>query len=290
MPVEIHPLSESLGAEVRGWDSAKPLDDDDLARILRGLRRHLVLVFRGQNSPRDDDLVGFGARFGELAPGAAIFGDPSTRPEILPVTNLRDEQGDPLGTADSAALDWHHDYSYMPRVAKETFLEAIEIPDTPCPTHFCDTYAALETLPAAQCDRLREISAHHDVRGAVPDEDLHLMQEMVRRKQERNRRQGRAHRKIPDSIYPVIGRHPDTGREMLYVSPGMTTHLVGLAREESDTLLDALHRHQLQDEFTYTHQWRVGDLVLFDAMGVMHARDRIDPNERRYMRQMSTWA
>jgi alpha-ketoglutarate-dependent taurine dioxygenase len=65
---------------------------------------------------------------------------------------------------------------------------------------------------------------------------------------------------------------------------------VGVAAAESDALLAELHAHQNQPEFRYTHQWRVGDLVLFDAMGLMHARDRFDPHTRRYMRQMSTWA
>ena len=57
---------------------------------------------------------------------------------------------------------------------------------------------------------------------------------------------------------------------------------------ESSALLAELHAHQEQPELIYVHQWRVGDLVVFDAMGVMHGRDRFDPGSRRYMRQMST--
>ncbi len=290
MSLEILPLAEPLGAEVRGWVPGVPLSDDDVATATRALRRHLVLVFRGHPQPSDDELVEFGTRFGELAPGATIFGDPSSRPEVLPITNLKDEAGDPLGTADSAALNWHFDYSYMPRTAKETLLEAVEIPDTPCPTYFCDSYTALETLPAETVTRLRELRAHHDVRRAVPDEDLALMEESVRRKQARNRRTGKTHTPIPSSDYPVIRRHPDSGREMLYVSPGMTTGLVGLEPSESEALLAELHAHQTREELIYVHQWKVGDLVLFDAMGLMHGRDRFDPNARRFMRQMSTLA
>jgi alpha-ketoglutarate-dependent taurine dioxygenase len=288
MAFEILPLAEPLGAEVRGWKPEFSLSDVDLAQLLRALRRHLVLVFRGHAAPSGEELVDFGSRFGELAPGATIFGDPSEYPEILPITNARDARGDPLGTADTAALNWHFDYSYMPRVGKETFLEAVEIPDTPCPTYFCDSYTALETLPAKRVKELRSLSAYHDVRGAVPEEDLHLMEDSVRRKRERNRRSGKTYTPIPSSEHPVIRRHPDSGREMLYVSPGMTTCLVDMEAGESAVLLAELHAHQAQPELTYLHQWRVGDLVVFDAMGVMHGRDRFDPGERRYMRQMST--
>lgn len=289
MRFEVDPLAEPLGAEVRNWKPEHALSDADYAQLSRALRRHLVLVFRGQRSPTDDELIDFGARFGELAPGATIFGDPSDRPEILPITNLKDEAGDPLGTAASAPLDWHLDYSYLPRVAKETFLEAVEIPETPCPTYFCDTYTALETLPANRVDELRKLSAHHDVRGAVPLEDRAIIEETTRRKRARNKRLGHKHERIPSSDHPVIRRHPDSGREMLYLSPGMTTHLVGLDKTASDALLAELHEHQTQPELTYIHQWQVGDLVLFDSMALMHGRDRIDPNTRRYMRQMSSF-
>lgn len=289
MAFEIAPLPASLGAEVGGWKPELPLREDELAQLLRALRRHLVLVFRGQRSPTDAELIAFGSRFGELAPGATIFGDPAEQPEILPITNLRDARGDPLGTAGSAELLWHLDYSYLPRVAKETFLEAVEIPETPCRTHFCDTYAALETLPGDRVAQLRKLRAGHDVRGAVPPEDQAEIEADVERKRARDRRQGIQRARIPCSEYPVIRRHPDSGRESLYVSPGMTTHLVGVAAEESRALLDSLHAHQLASEFIYTHDWRVGDLVLFDSFGVMHARDRIPAGARRYMRQMSTF-
>lgn len=290
MAFEIAPLAEPLGAEISGWNPERMLSDSELGQVVRALRRHLVLVFRGQRTPTEDELVDFGSRFGELAPGATIFGDDSKRPEVLPITNLRDEAGDPLGTADSAALNWHFDYSYLPRVAKETFLEAMEIPDAPCPTYFCDSYTALETLPAKRVEQLRSLTAHHDVRGAVPPEDLSKMEDVVRRKRERNRRAGKQHTPIPSCDHPAIRRHPDSGREMLYVSPGMTTHLLGIDRSESDALLAELYAHQSQAELTYIHQWQVGDLVLFDAMGLMHGRDRFDPTTRRYMRQMSTLA
>ncbi len=288
MAFQITPLAEPLGAEVFGWMPEQPLAEQELAQLLRALRRHLVLIFRGQPSPTEEALIQLGALFGELAPGAEIFGDPARRAEILPITNLRDERGDPLGTASSAALLWHLDYSYMPRVAKETFLEAVEIPEAPCPTHFCDNYSALETLPARLVKRLRKLSAGHDVRGAVPPEDRSLIERDVERKRDRDRRLGVTRPPIPRSQYPVIRCHPDSGRECLYVSPGMTTHVVGLEASESRELLASLYEHQIQPELVYTHQWRVGDLVLFDAFGVMHARDRIPAGARRYMRQMST--
>ncbi len=83
-------------------------------------------------------------------------------------------------------------------------------------------------------------------------------------------------------------RHPDTGREALYVSPGMTTWILNLPKGESDALLQELFEHATRPERVYSHEWRVGDLVVFDTFGLMHRRDRFDPDDRRYMRQLST--
>jgi taurine dioxygenase len=87
---------------------------------------------------------------------------------------------------------------------------------------------------------------------------------------------------------PVVLRHPDTGREVLYVSPGNTTSIVGFSEHESRALLDDLFAHATQPSNVLCHEWQVGDLLVFDAFGGMHRRDRFDPNDRRYMRQLST--
>lgn len=288
MNLEISPLAEPLGAEIRGWDPSSPLSADEKSRLERALRRHLLLVFRGHPRPKDQELIALGRNFGELAPGANIFSDRARHPEILPVTNLLDEHGEPLGTASSAALRWHLDYSYLPRVGKETFLEAVEIPSAPCPTYFCDNYSALETLPVERVERLRGLRARHDVRGAIPREDQHLIDTAIQQKRARNKRSQRKPDPIPRSDHPVVMRHPDSGRETLYVSPGMTTEILEVDEQESRELLAELFEHQGRPEWTYVHQWKVGDLVLFDSLATLHARDRFAPESRRYMRQMST--
>ena len=85
-------------------------------------------------------------------------------------------------------------------------------------------------------------------------------------------------------------RHPETGREALYVSPANTRYICGLPADESDALLRELFEHATRPQHVYRHDWQVGDLVVLDAVGAMHRRDRFDRNDRRYMRQLSTLA
>ena len=291
MKLELKPLMAPLGAEVRGLDPTVPLPQEGVDQIKAALRDYLVLVFRGHPTPSDSELVRFAGSFGELAIGTSFLGDPVEHPEILPITNLEDEEGYPRGTGGAVEFPWHIDYAYLERVAKESFLEAVELPTAQSSTYYCDLYRALETLPEATVNRLRGMVAHQDLRGFILDpDDRERIRKMQRRKDERNRKLGFERGPLPEHDRPGIMQHPETGREALYVSPANTRYIVGLPADESDTLLQELSEHATRPELVYRHDWQVGDLVVVDAIGAMHRRDRFDSGDRRYMRQLSTLA
>lgn len=268
MTLEITPLDAPLGAVVFGWNPKVELPDTDLGLLRQAMREHLVLVLRGHAPPTDAELVRFASRFGELVKGSELFGLNSV-PEILRINNVVDENGKAEGLLASSDLDWHADYSFMPVVGKESFLEAVELPrrDSP-PTSFCSQYAALERLPRAMADMLRPRTAFHNIKAYKANELNYL--------------------DTPDAEHPVILRHPDTGREILYVNRSNTRRIASMPEDESDDLLNQLYAHQTQDEYVYHHQWQAGDFVVFDTLGTQHRRSAFDPSERRIMRQLST--
>lgn len=291
MQLDITALAdEPLGAIVHGWEPEEPLDDATRSQISEALVEHLVLVFRGQEHPSDDALIHFAESFGELIIGSEWFRDVGERPEILPVTNAVGEDGIPVGTGGSAPLEWHADYSYVDRPAKESFLNAVELPADPPRTYFCNQYQALETLPSETVNRLRSLRAFHSITeyavgGDGTDDDI---TKGFAAKRRRDEEQGIDRPDIPDAEHPVVFRHPETGREILYVSKGITRSILGLPREESSALLKELHEHSTRTGVVYAHNWEADDLVMFDTVGALHRRDSWDPSERRVMRQLST--
>ncbi|MDG2112883.1 MAG: TauD/TfdA family dioxygenase [Actinomycetota bacterium] len=292
MQLEITPLAdEPLGAIVRGWQPDEPLDDTTRSEISTALAKHLVLVFRGQDQPTDAELVQFVEAFGEPIKGSEWFRDAGDLPEILPVTNVVDEDGIPLGTGGAGPLEWHADYSYVPRPGKESFLNAVELPDDPPHTYFCSMYTALEDLPGETVERLRSLRATHSITNYVVDDEgspeYDLRNEFAAKKQ-RDRELGVERPDIPVAEHPLVFVHPDTGREILYASRGITRQVLGLPREESSALLKEMHLHATAPERVYAHDWELGDLVMFDTLGALHKRDAWDPGERRVMRQLST--
>ncbi len=290
--LEITPLAgQPFGAVVTGWHPSIPLTPILREQIAAGLRDHLVLVFRGHRQPTDQELIAFAESFGELILGSEWLRDSGDHAEILPVTNKVDETGVPLGTGGAGQLEWHADYSYSPRPAKESFLNAVELPTDQPRTWFANLYHALETLPPEFVARLRTLRAHHDVRqyvedGQAPEEhELNLGFDEKRR---RDAEQGVVRPPIPEADHPVVLTHPESGRETLYVSKGLTRHIIDLPRDESSALLKQLHLHATRPENVYAHHWEVGDLVVFDALAGLHRRDSWSPTQRRVMRQLST--
>ncbi|MBW2496813.1 MAG: TauD/TfdA family dioxygenase [Deltaproteobacteria bacterium] len=287
MGIEISEALEPFGAIVTGWRPGEDLAGGELETIRSALQEHLVLVFREHRAPADAELVRFARHFGDLVKGTEWFGDIVEFPEILPITNRIGDDGIAMGTGGAAEFPWHADYSYVPRPGKESFLEAVELPERPPRTCFCSQYVALETLPNALAEPLRERSAFHSITEFEPDDGPEIMTGMSE-KRERDARLGIERPGYPEAVHPVIFSHPESGRKALYVSPGITRYVLGLPRDESDALLAELHEHSTRPERVYAHEWQAGDLVVFDTVGAMHRRDGWTTGEPRFMRQLSS--
>lgn len=273
--IDVRPLMAPLGAELVGVDPCSTLSDGTFAAISAALHRHHVLLFRGTTVPRPSArLVGFAQRFGEVFRFYEDGTEPGF-PEILCISNL-ERDGKPIGITGTMELPWHTDYGNHPRPAKESFLEAVEVPgNDAAATSFVDMYDAWETLPGSLRKAVEGRLALHRVKSEYDLEDA------VNRKSQ-------AQRNAIETAHPIAVRHPDTGRVALYVSPVESTEIVGLPDDEARSILSAIFDHVLRPERIYRHAWTRGDLVVFDAIGTMHHREAFSASQRRLMKQLST--
>jgi len=127
MPIEVIPTGAAAGAEIRGVNLAKSIDDPTFAEIERAYNEYGVIFFRDQRiTPAQQ--VDFTRRFGEIE--FNIFGErwnvPGS-PEIVVVSNVT-EGGQPMGVR-RAGENWHSDMCYAARPPRGTMLYALEIPD-----------------------------------------------------------------------------------------------------------------------------------------------------------------
>jgi len=280
MQFEIRPLRGPLGAEVLGADPSTGIEAGRFEEILGALREYRLLLFRG--APRSNEqLASFARRFGSVIE----FFDQATEPghpEILRIANI-EEDGRPIGITGSVELPWHADYAYRALPGKESFLEAVEVPEAGSTTSFIDMCAAYDTLPPALKERIRGRQAIHRPKLLSDDQE----EDYFDLRDETNRG-AQAQLLASEAIHPMAARHPETERVALYISPIETTEIVGASEEEARELFSALFEHTIRPERIYEHAWSPGDLVAFDTFGTMHHRDAFDPAGRRYMRQLST--
>ncbi len=272
--VEAIQTAASLGAEVRCGD-IRALDDAGIAAVRKAWLDNLVIVIRGQTLS-DPELMAFGRRLGELdsAPLAKTGKEKArAHPEVIVVSNVM-EDGKPIGVLRDAEVVWHSDNSYRDVPLSFSALYALEIPPSGGDTGFANMYRALVTLPADLRERIATLKLKHDMTYNSAG-DL---------------REGFNHvtdvRDAPGPLHPIVRTHAETGYNALYLGRRPNAYIDGLPVTESEKLLDALWAHATQPQLTWHHQWRVGDLLVWDNRCVMHYRAPFDGGARRVMHRI----
>lgn len=255
--MKIAPTDGALGAEVQGVDASRPIGASELDALRRGLREHLLLLFRNQ-SLGDADLVRFTRYFGDPSPHVREQRE-SAFPEIFVVSNVV-EDGEPIGALGNGELTFHSDLSYMHRPGSYSIVYAVEVPDEGGDTQWANCYAAYDALPEDLRERVLPLRALH--------------------------RHGEEKQNPPvPAVHPVVRTHPETGRRATFVSHQFTRRIEGVSEEESRELLQALLDHVARPDLVWTHRWRAGDLVVWDNRCTLHRREVFDARKRRILKR-----
>ena len=90
-------------------------------------------------------------------------------------------------------------------------------------------------------------------------------------------------RKTVGAHHPLVRTDPKTDRKALFLGRRPNAYVLGLEVAESEALLDALWAHATQPGFTMCHEWKVGDVLMWNNLSVLHRRDAFDPKSRRVM-------
>ena len=93
------------------------------------------------------------------------------------------------------------------------------------------------------------------------------------------------HDRVPDAvIHPIVRTHPESGRKAIYINPIRIESIVGMPEAEALALLVDLLDHPTRSRYQYRHQWRPGDLVMWDNRSLLHkANGDYDMNQLRYL-------
>jgi taurine dioxygenase len=274
MSISIKNLDAPLGVQIDGIDVSKPLPPAEIDMIEAAWHERLVVVFRGQ-SLSDPQLIAFSRNFGELdPPGQNPYGEPfnKSHPELNVISNVV-ENGKPIGNLGDGEAVWHADMTYVDLPPKAAMLHALEVPPPEAGgnTYFANMFEAYETLPV-------DLKKAADGRRAVHDAS-HNSAGMLRK----GYKEVADVRETPGAHHPLVRTDPKSGRKALFLGRRPNAYVPGLEVAESEALLDALWSHATQARFVMCHEWKVGDLLMWNNLSVLHRRAPFDPRTRRVM-------
>lgn len=262
--MQISPLMRGFAAEVREADLGC-IDNRASAKLCELFRQFAVLVLPGQENTTRDQLRNF----------ASLFGTPS---ECGDITNI----GEGGNIMPPESLDarytrgnslWHMDMLVLDKPPLAAMLLARELPAKGSgSTQFADLQQAWRSLPAHRRLALRRLRAAHTMEtirhkmGITDSDELRS--------------------EYSPGEHPLVCVDPHSGQPTLFFS-AHTSHIVGTSPQASAAVLDELLETVTQDQHVYTHEWRLGDLLLWSNRRAMH---RVLPyaykSERRRLLRM----
>ncbi len=272
--MKVTPLHPALGAEITDIDLRQPQDEAALKAIRKAFDDHIFVVFREQELSEDDQVRAAGI-FGKVHvrrrenykrdPGG-VFDTP-----FMLVTNIV-ENGKAIGVFGDGEMWFHHDTSYYPEPHRATLLYSMKLPSWGGNTCFSNMYKAYENIPRALRDKLegKKVLQVHDYKRRERLDVDKIDLDSVRHQWQ-----------------PIFITHPATGRKSLYISRLMSAKIEGLSKEESEDALEQLFDISEDPSIVYEHEWKLGDLVIWDNWCSIHARKDFPRDEPRLMRRLT---
>lgn len=247
MSLRLKNLNPVIGSEVVDFNLATATDEQ-MADVKAALDERGVLVFRNQKLTQDQHRA-LGRAFGTGELHRHALGD-GENPDILSVKtdgNSKFTPGD----------GWHTDVSCDKNPIACSMLYMKQTPASGGgDTLFASMNSAYETLSQPIKDLIKGLSAFHD--GAYPYKTIYGIPP----------KPGTAY---PCCSHPVVVKHPGTGKPLLFVNAGFTTHLEGLPPAEAKYILDLLFNHIAATPLIQCRvQWEVDTLVMWDNVQTQH--------------------
>ncbi|BAT60935.1 alpha-ketoglutarate-dependent 2,4-dichlorophenoxyacetate dioxygenase [Variibacter gotjawalensis] len=279
MPIEIRPLTKSIGGEVSGIDLRQPMSKEDVAALERGLDQYAVLVFHKQDIT-DDQQMAFALNFGkkEEARGGNVTkpGEERLSSGVVDVSNLT-KDGKPLDANSRQHLFnlgnclWHSDSSFRPIPAKYSMLSCRTLNTKGGNTEFADMRAAYDDLDAEAKAEIEDMVCEHSLmysRGSLgfldyTDDEKKMFHPVLQR---------------------LVRTHPVSKRKSLYLS-SHAGQILGMNMPHARVFLRDLNEHATQPKYVYVHKWALHDLVIWDNRQTMHRVRLYDQSQPRDMRR-----
>lgn len=273
----IEPLTETFVARVSGVDLVDGLDDRLFGQVRRAFEDHGILVFHDQ--PMDDDRqIAFSERFGPLE--RTISASPTGGTAFARQSNIDIKTGDIIVARTDRRMDyqrgnylWHADSTFKKTPSLCSILSAREVPPAGGATEFVSTRSAFEALSSDRQNELESLVVEHDLLHSRREIGFEFTKEEAAQ--------------TPPVRHPLVQTNPVTGRKSMMIG-AHASRIVGWPVEKGRALLAELLELSTGPEAVYRHDWRTGDLIIWDNRSALHRATPYDTQNHRRLMQRTT--
>lgn len=260
MIIRTTPLNPHFGVAVEGVALSDVSTGEGYPEIRALFEEHSALLFRRQEIT-DAQHMALATLFGPIEDRKADERKPGQAFEIPKVSNVKDD-GSTTAEMDHHTLHlkanflWHCDSTFMPQPALTNLLIARVVTETGGATELASTRAGWAAMPEALKERIRGRGVWHAYRHSRAKISPELAAQAM-------------FNKWPDQHWNAIWTNPVNGREALYLA-SHSFKVDGYDEAESQALIDEMIGFCTRPEYVYSHQWQVGDVLIWDQRAVLH--------------------
>ncbi|HEX4408841.1 MAG TPA: TauD/TfdA family dioxygenase [Xanthobacteraceae bacterium] len=243
--ITVTPSTPHVGAEIGNIDLTRPLSNRQVEEVHQAILAHGVLFFRDQKISFDDHER-FIRYFGE--PHVHVGGKGTASRTVPDHPAIRHQYFDASSKRVSGE-EWHSDQSCAEKPPSFSVLyQEIIPPDGGGDTMFASAYKAYDELSDGMKTYLQGKTATHDG-SRVFDKGRDT---------------------YPIAVHPIVIRHPDTGRKLLFVNREFTSHINDVPEAEGRAVLEFLCDHIGKPHWSMRFHWTEHCIAFWDNRCVQH--------------------
>ena len=276
MTLSVTPITPVFGTRITGVDITQPLDNATFVEIRAAFDEHLILLFSDQPMT-DETQITFSERFGRLEGSRGA--NPGAGTAFARQSNLDIKTGEVIPMDDrrmfyqKANMLWHADSSFKETPSLCSVLTARIVPPEGGATELASTRTAYNSLSDVEKSEIEDLVVEYDLsysRGLVGFEFTEKEKSFT-----------------PPVRHRMVRTNAGNGRKSVMIGVH-AKGVVGWPEDESRALLDDLQARATRPENTYRHEWRRGDVIVWDNQAAIHRATEYDTVKHQRLMQRTT--
>ena len=254
------PLHPKFGVIVDGINLDDVTNNNLYPEIRDLFEKHSSILFKDQEFSEETHIK-FASLFGPLENREAMAKNSYVKFELPKVSN-EDADGTVFSENDIRTLElkanmlWHTDSTFLPIPALANIIAAKTVPSSGGQTELASTRIALNELPKNILEKIKNKKFFHS---------------FVQSRKKIDEKLAKSHKisRWKPQEWDSIIKNPVTGAESIYIASHVY-QIEGMSEKDSEKVIKDIICFATQDKYVYSHDWEVGDVLIWDERSILH--------------------